>query len=85
MFLLAISLTFLFPNKVHWSEDSEGTLRSLSQATTCPPVYQTWWRLHNSHCPFLFLNVMVSAGIVGAFQKKHQTSQFVLLRYKTLH
>ena len=32
--------------KLPWSEESEGTFQSSSQATTCPPVYHTRWRLH---------------------------------------
>ena len=32
--------------KLPWPGDSEGTLRSSSQAATCPPVYHTRQRLH---------------------------------------
>ena len=33
-------------NKLPWPGDSEGTLRSSSQAATCPPVYHKRRRLH---------------------------------------
>ena len=37
---------YIFFTKLHWSGDSKGTLRSSSQAATCPPVYPSRWRLH---------------------------------------
>ena len=36
---------FLFM-KLSWPGDSKGTFRFSIQAATCPPVYDTRWRLH---------------------------------------
>ena len=37
---------YILFTKLPWPGDSEGTFRSSSQATTCPPVYHTRRRLH---------------------------------------
>ena len=37
--------------KLPWPRVSEGTFQSLSQAASGPPVYYTWWGLHN--VPFI--------------------------------
>ena len=43
MYVIVIICLF---TKLPWPRNSEETFRSLSQVTTCPPVYFTSWRLH---------------------------------------
>ena len=39
---------YILYTKLPWSGDSEGTIRSSSEAATCPPVYHTRQRLHTA-------------------------------------
>ena len=43
---LKCNCNYFFFTKLLWLGDSEGTIRSSSQAATCPPVYHTRRRLH---------------------------------------
>ena len=43
---LVINGNYILFTKLPWPGDSEGSIRSSSQAATCPPVYHTRRRLH---------------------------------------
>ena len=43
---LLLNCNSILFTKLHWPGDSEVTFRSLSQASSCPPVYHTRRRLH---------------------------------------